>query len=56
MSEDIQEPSQPAAEPAPAPDYYKQLLLLKAEFENYRKRVDRDRPDWVRLGLALIHI
>jgi len=29
---------------------YKQLLMLKAEFENYRKRVDRDRPSLIRLG------
>ena len=27
-----------------------QLLRLKAEFENYRKRVDRDRPQWERAG------
>jgi molecular chaperone GrpE len=29
---------------------YDQLLRLKAEFENFRKRVDRDRPQWERLG------
>ena len=29
---------------------YDQLLRLKAEFENYRKRVDREKPDLVRLG------
>jgi molecular chaperone GrpE len=34
------------------PDYYGQLLRLKAEFENYRKRVDREKPEWVKLGRA----
>ncbi|MBI5598057.1 MAG: nucleotide exchange factor GrpE [Elusimicrobia bacterium] len=29
---------------------YDQLLRLKAEFENYRKRVDREKPELVRLG------
>ncbi len=29
---------------------YNQLLTLKAEFENYRKRIDRDRPALVRYG------
>ena len=44
----------PADEPAKKaePDYYDQLLRLKAEFENYRKRVDRDRPEWIKLGRA----
>ncbi len=42
-----------AAAPAEAaPDYFGQLLMLKAEFENYRKRVDRDRPEWLKLGRA----
>ncbi|HVE14498.1 MAG TPA: nucleotide exchange factor GrpE, partial [Elusimicrobiota bacterium] len=31
---------------------YDQLLRMKAEFENYRKRVDREKPDWYRLGAA----
>jgi molecular chaperone GrpE len=39
-------------EAEPAPDYYGQLLKLKAEFENYRKRVDRDKPEWLALGRA----
>ena len=44
-----------AAAPAPAPaqpDYYGQLLRLTAEFENYRKRVDREKPEWFKLGRA----
>lgn len=41
-----------SVEKRPEPDYYAQLLRLKAEFENYRKRVDRDRPEWIRLGRA----
>lgn len=41
------------AKPAePAADYYGQLLRLKAEFENYRKRVDREKPQWVKFGRA----
>lgn len=44
----------PQAEPekAPEPNYYDQLLRLKAEFENYRKRVDREKPEFYRLGKA----
>ena len=34
------------------PDYYGQLLRLKAEFENYRKRVDREKPEWFKSGRA----
>jgi len=42
-----------AAAAAPSePDYYGQLLRLKAEFENYRKRVDREKPEWFKLGRA----
>ena len=45
---------EPAPAPAPVeePDYYGQLLRLKAEFENYRKRVDREKPEWFRMGRA----
>lgn len=51
-------PEQPAPQPAPAPEeqkapnYYDQLLRLQADFENYRKRVDREKPDWVKMGKA----
>jgi len=42
-----------ASAPAPeGPDYYGQLLRLKAEFENYRKRVDREKPEWFKQGRA----
>jgi len=34
----------------PRPDYYDQLLRLKAEFENFRKRTDREKPEYYRLG------
>jgi molecular chaperone GrpE len=34
------------------PDYFDQLLRLKAEFENYRKRVDREKPEYFRMGKA----
>jgi molecular chaperone GrpE len=39
-----------AAKEAQNKDLYEQLLRLKAEFENYRKRVDREKPDLVRYG------
>lgn len=59
MSEEVQDPSPAAPEAAacepaktPEPDYYGQLLRLKAEFENYRKRVDREKPEWFKLGRA----
>ncbi|MFA6317423.1 MAG: nucleotide exchange factor GrpE [Elusimicrobiota bacterium] len=42
----------PEAGPAPDPDYYGQLLRLKAEFENYRKRVDREKPEYIKHGRA----
>ena len=41
-----------ATEQKPQEDYYGQLLRLKAEFENYRKRVDREKPEWTRWGRA----
>jgi len=46
-----------AEQPAVAadePDYFKQLLSLKAEFENYRKRVDREKPEIYKMGRAEI--
>lgn len=38
-----------AAEPLAA-EYYDQLLRLKAEFENFRKRADRERPRLIESG------
>jgi len=32
------------------PDYYDQLLRLKAEFDNYRKRTEREKPELVAYG------
>ncbi len=57
MSEDAKDAAAAAAPTAeapkaPEPDYYGQLLRLKAEFENYRKRVDREKPEWFKLGRA----
>lgn len=40
------------ADAAALPDYYDQLLKLRAEFDNYRKRVDREKSDLYRLGRA----
>jgi len=47
-------PKQAAAEAQQisAADLYRQLLTVKADFENYRKRVDREKPEWVKLGEA----
>ncbi len=51
--DDVQAEEAPTPEPAKAePDYYGQLLRLKAEFENYRKRVDREKPEWFKMGRA----
>lgn len=35
-----------------ATDYYNQLLRLQADFENYRKRQDKEKPEWLKLGKA----
>jgi molecular chaperone GrpE len=35
-----------------APDYYEQLLCLKADFENYRKRIEKEKPELVKFGKA----
>ncbi len=35
-----------------AKEYYSQLLASKAEFENYRKRVERERPGLIQYGKA----
>ena len=54
MTDEVKEtaPEAPAPVAEPAPDYYGQLLRLKAEFENYRKRVDREKPEWLKTGRA----
>ena len=52
VAEDIPPPeNDPAAEPAAEPEedpLALQLLRLRADFENYRKRVERERVDWAR--------
>ncbi|HAH08203.1 MAG TPA: nucleotide exchange factor GrpE [Elusimicrobia bacterium] len=50
-----QEPKAPEAAAPSAPsdkekELFDQILRLKADFENYRKRVDRDKPSWERHG------
>lgn len=42
----------PKVEEAPKEDFYGQLLRLKAEFENYRKRTDREKPEFYKAGKA----
>ncbi len=46
-----------AATPADGPvskekEYYDQLLRLKADFENYRKRVEKEKPELIKWGKA----
>jgi molecular chaperone GrpE len=47
-------PPAPQEEKPVEPDYLDQLLRLKAEFENYRKRVDREKPEYLRLGRGAV--
>lgn len=35
-----------------AEDYYNQLLRLQADFENYRKRVEKEKPEFIKWGKA----
>jgi molecular chaperone GrpE len=37
-----------------AEDYYNQLLRLQADFENYRKRVEKEKPEFIKWGKAEI--
>ncbi len=46
------EPAKAAQDAPKAPDYYDQLIRLKAEFENFRKRTDREKVGFVRFGRA----
>ena len=47
MTEPVQEDVKPQE-----PNYFDQLLKLKAEFENYRKRTDREKPELYKAGKA----
>ena len=52
-------PAQPAEgelekQKALAEGYYNQLLRLQADFENYRKRLEKEKPDLIRWGKAEI--
>ena len=53
----------PAAEPQPSPEEVlkDRLLRLQADFDNYRKRMDREKKDWIafaseKLVLALLPV
>jgi molecular chaperone GrpE len=46
------EKAAPAAVPPAQPDYYDQLLRLQADFENYRKRTEREAPLLIQFGRA----
>lgn len=35
---------------AKAKEYYEQLLRLKADFENYRKRIEKEKPELIKWG------
>lgn len=37
-------------------EYYDQLLRLKAEFENYRKRVEKEKPELIKWGKAEVFL
>ena len=41
--------SEPTGEPQPSPEEIlkDRLLRLQADFENYRKRMDREKKDWI---------
>ncbi len=39
-----------------AEDYYGQLLRLQADFENYRKRMEKEKPELIKYGKADILI
>jgi len=43
-------PAEPEKHTGKAADYYSQLLRLQADFENYRKRLEKEKPEWVKLG------
>ena len=43
--------AEPVAEPEEKkPDYYEQLVRLSADFENYRKRTDREKASFLAYG------
>ena len=46
------QPEKPQTAEEKAAEYYNQLVRLKAEFENYRKRVEREKPELVKWGKA----
>ncbi|MDR0645883.1 MAG: nucleotide exchange factor GrpE [Elusimicrobiota bacterium] len=39
-------------EQSKSPDYYDQLLRLQADFENYRKRAEKEKPMFIQFGKA----
>ena len=41
---------------AKAEEYYNQLLRLQADFENYRKRMEKEKPELIKWGKAEILI
>ena len=43
-------PVEPIVEQPQQEDYLDQLIHLKADFENYRKRVDREKPELIAYG------
>jgi molecular chaperone GrpE len=50
---DVPQPEPQPAEPRDeAGEYLAQLVRLKADFENFRKRTDREKPELVKYGRA----
>ena len=46
---DVQ-PQTPQEEPAPQPDYYEKYVRLSADFENFRKRTEREKAALLAYG------
>ncbi len=44
------QPQTPQEEPAPRPDYYEKYVRLSADFENFRKRTEREKAALLAYG------
>ena len=44
------QPQTPQEEPAPQPDYYEKYVRLSADFENFRKRTEREKAALLAYG------
>ena len=53
-AEDTQAAETAEPQEKPETDYYGQLLRLQADFENFRKRTEREKPMFIQFGKAEI--